>query len=286
MEKLEIKRNTAQGQGFEVVIYPKQKRLNGNAILSKGLAAVYRQKALAKGIDLERLIGSTNGAAVLDQDDLRAIFVPAVDLDTQSVDFSAIDRAVAEAVFNGIRPVIVYWWDEESRRFAEALHDGENIIARYNAVEAFRNRLELQPTWPREDSVFITVNPRLRVKMEVAEAFVRSMPQSVLVTIARVSNLPFIQAAKAAGKRVIVLDPGLTPSWREETKALLEGAEVIRTAETYTPGAVTATVRSVLPTVAKAFGIEPPGLRSEAGLVPTNLWEKVKTFSYQVEPSA
>ncbi|QAY18148.1 hypothetical protein [Thermus phage TSP4] len=264
-------------QAAQLVLVPVQTRMNGHAILRRGLAAVFAAKARQVGVDLEALV-STKEPTFLPPEEAKELgapygllFVPAVDLDTGSVDWSR----VAEAVTQLGQAVIVPYWDDESRLQAE-LTGG---IPVYSGAEAFRsNGLNLAPDWDKEGSIFLTTHPKVRVRMEVAEAFIRSAPATI-VTLARVSNIPFVQAALIAGKRVIVLDPGLLNSWREETKALLNGAEVIKTAEVYGPGAVTSTVRWAIAHTAKSFGVEPDGLRSEAGLCTTNLWPRVKALA-------
>jgi hypothetical protein len=280
MKKLELQK-TGTVEGVELVIYPKQARLNGRAILSKGLAAVYRARASAKGLDLERLLAGETEATLLDQADMRAVFVPAIDLDTGEVDWDKVEQAAKEAAEAGIT-LFISWWDEESRVKAETIAFTYGHNARYTPVEGFRAAaLQLEPTWSKDSAVFITVNPRTRIKQDVADAFVNALPSGVntLVTLARISNLPFIQAAKAKGLRVVVLDPGLLSSWREETRKLLDGVEVMKTADTYTPGSVTQAVRFAVANVSKAMGVEPEGLRSEAGLVPNNMWAKIKAFA-------
>ncbi len=279
MKKLEMNRTPTEG--FELIIYPRQTRLNGRAILSRGLAAVYRAKAATKGLDLERLLASETEPTLLDQADMKAVFVPAVDLTGGEVDWEAVERAAKEASEAGIT-LFIPWWDEESRQKAELIALTYGHVARYTPIEGFRAApLKLEPTWEKEGSVFITVNPRARIRQDVADAFVSSLPANVntLVTIARVSNLPFIQAARNKGLRVVVLDPGLLSSWREDTRKLLDGVEVFTTVQTYTPGAVTQAVRFALANVSGAVGVEPEGLRSEAGLAPNNIWSKIKAFA-------
>ena len=265
-------------QGVQVVLIPTQARMNGHAILRRGLAAVFAAKARQVGVDLEALVDTREPTFLPPQEakELGApygiLFVPAVDLDTGAVDWSRVAEAVAQLGQTAIVP----YWDDDSKLQAE-LTGG---IPVYSGAEAFRSShgLNLTPVWEKEDSIFLTVHPKVRVRMEVAEAFIKSAPATI-VTLARVSNLPFIQAALIAGKRVIVLDPGLLDSWREETKALLNGAEVIKTAEVYGPGAVTSAVRWAIAHTAKSFGVEPDGLRSEAGLCTTNLWSRVKALA-------
>lgn len=277
LKRISIKNPTQDtAQGVQVVLVPVQTRLNGQAILRRGLAAVFAAKARQIGVDLEALV-DTKEPTFLPPEEARELgaphgilFVPAVDLDTGSVDWSRVAEAVAQLGQTALVP----YWDEGSRIQAE-LTGGVPV---YSSAEAFRSSLDLEPSWKREDSVFITVNPKTRVRMEVAEAFIKSAP-STIVTLARVANLPFIQAGLAAGKRVIVLDPGLLSAWREETKALLEGAEVVRTAEVYAPGTVTSAVRWAIAHTAKNFGVEPDGLRSEAGLCAVNLWSRVKALA-------
>lgn len=279
MRKISLKNSTqaTAAQGVQIVLIPNQARMNGHAILRRGLAAVFAAKARQIGVDLEALV-DTKEPTLLPPEEAREIgaphgilFVPAVDLDTGSVDWSR----VAEAIARLGRTAIVPYWDDDSKLQAE-LTGGVPV---YSSAEAFRSQgLNLEPTWEKEDAIFLTVHPKVRVRMEVAEAFVRSAP-ATLVTLARVSNLPFIQAALAAGKRAVVLDPGLLDAWREETKALLNGAEVIKTAEAYAPGTVTAVVRWAIAHVSKSFGVEPDGLRSEAGLCTVNLWSRVKALA-------
>ncbi len=64
MRKIELSNNESI-KGVELVVFPNTSRRNGNSILSKGLAGVYRQKALSVGIDLERLV-STEEPSLLD----------------------------------------------------------------------------------------------------------------------------------------------------------------------------------------------------------------------------
>ena len=278
LKRISIKNPTQDtAQGVQVVLIPTQARMNGHAILRRGLAAVFAAKARQIGVDLEALV-SVKEPTLLPPEEAKEIgaphgilFVPAVDLDTGSVDWSRVAEAVAQLGQTALVP----YWDEGSRIQAE-LTGGVPV---YSSAEAFRSsQLDLEPSWKKEDSVFITVNPKTRVRMEVAEAFIKSAPATI-VTLARVSNLPFIQAGLAAGKRVIVLDPGLIGSWREETKALLEGTEVVRTAEVYAPGAVTSAVRWAIAHTERSFGLEPDGLRSEAGLCAANLWSRVKALA-------
>lgn len=277
LKRISIKNPTQDtAQGVQVVLIPVQTRMNGQAILRRGLAAVFAAKARQIGVDLEALV-SVKEPTLLPPEEAKEIgaphgilFVPAVDLDTGSVDWSRVAEVVAQLGQTALVP----YWDEGSRIQAE-LTGGVPV---YSSAEAFRSSLDLEPSWKKEDSVFITVNPKTRVRMEVAEAFIKSAPATI-VTLARVSNLPFIQAGLAAGKRVIVLDPGLLSAWREETKALLDGAEVVKTSESYAPGTVTSAVRWAIAHTAKNFGVEPDGLRSEAGLCTTNLWSRVKALA-------
>lgn len=278
LKRISIKNPTqATAQGVQVVLVPVQARMNGQAILRRGLAAVFAAKARQIGVDLEALV-DTKEPTFLPPEEAKELgaphgilFVPAVNLDTGSVDWSRVAKAVAQLGQTALVP----YWDEGSRIQAE-LTGGVPV---YSSAEAFRSsQLDLKPSWKKEESVFITVNPKTRVRMEVAEAFIKSAPATI-VTLARVANLPFIQAGLAAGKRVIVLDPGLLSAWREETKALLEGAEVVRTAEVYAPGTVTSAVRWAIAHTAKNFGVEPDGLRSEAGLCAVNLWSRVKALA-------
>lgn len=262
--------------GIQVVLIPNVPRLNGHAILRKGLAAIFAAKARQQGVDLEAIVSATEPTLLppLEAEVLGApgglLFVPAVSLPGGEVDWAAVQAAVQAA---GGQPLVPYW-DEESRINAE-LTGG---IPVYSSAEAWRSSgLTLEAPWG-EAATFITVHPKVRVLHQVAEAFVASIPGD-LVTLARVSNLPFVQAAKAAGKRVFVIDPGLLDAWREETRALLEGAEVVRTANAYGPGEVARAVRWSIAHTSKAFGIEPPGLRSEAGLAPVNIWDRVKALS-------
>lgn len=263
-------------QGVQVVLIPTQARMNGHAILRRGLAAVFAAKARQIGVDLEALV-DTKEPTFLPPEEAKELgashgilFVPSVDLDTGAVNWSRVAEAVAQLGQTALVP----YWDEGSRIQAE-LTGG---IPVYSSAEAFRSQLDLKPTWEKEDSIFLTVHPKVRVRMEVAEAFIKSAPATI-VTLARVSNLPFVQAGLSAGKRVIVLDPGLLDSWREETKALLNGAEVIKTAEAYAPGTVTSAVRWAIAHTERSFGVEPDGLRSEAGLCTTNLWSRVKALA-------
>ena len=279
MRQISLKNPTqaTEAQGVQVVLIPTQARMNGHAILRRGLAAVFAAKARQIGVDLEALV-DTKEPTFLPPEEAKelgapygVLFVPAVELDSGAVDWSRVAKAVAQLGQTALVP----YWDDGSRIQAE-LTGGVPV---YSSAEAFRSQgLNLEPTWKKEDSIFLTVHPKVRVRMEVAEAFVRSAPATI-VTLARVSNLPFIQAALAAGKRVVVLDPGLLSAWREETKALLNGAEVIKTAEAYAPGTVTSAVRWAIAHTAKNFGVEPDGLRSEAGLCTTNLWSRVKALA-------
>lgn len=263
-------------EGIQLVLIPATPRLNGHSILRKGLAAIFAAKARQQGVDLEAVVSPheptflpPKEAEVLEAPG-GLLFVPAVSMPSGEVDWGKVREAVQAA--GG--PVLVPYWDEDSRLHAE-LTGG---IPVYASAEAWRaSGLSLEVPWG-SDAVFITANPKVRVAHQVAEAFVKSIPGD-LVVLARVSNLPFVQAAKTAGKRVFVLDPGLLEAWREETRALLEGAEVIQTATAYGPGEVTRAVRWAISNTAKAFGIEPPGLRSEAGLAPVNLWDRVKALS-------
>lgn len=282
MNIVEVGKQVAQTikNAVEVVIYPDAARLNGRAILSRGLAAAYRAKAAAKGIDLEALVSPTH--ITLLNDELteavgnRGAFVPAVTLNadnTASVNLSMVQEAAKALLKAGYTPIL-YYWDEESRKAFEV----EGAVVRYNQLESFRASVE-HLDLPK-GAVFITANPRLRLKMEAVEAFVASLPKdATLVTLARVSNITFVQAALKAGRHVIVLDPAMLSAWRPETLALIEGAEIIQTAQAYEPGVVTRTVRSAIASTEKSFGVEPHGFRSEAGIVPTNLWDKFKPFS-------
>lgn len=263
-------------QGVQVVLIPIQARMNGHAILRRGLAAVFAAKARQIGVDLEALV-SVKEPTLLPPEEAKELgaphgilFVPAVNLDTGSVDWSQVAKAVEQL---GQKALVPYW-DEGSRIQAE-LTGG---IPVYSSAEAFRSQLDLAPAWKKEGSIFLTVHPKVRVRMEVAEAFIKSAPATI-VTLARVSNLPFVQAGLSAGKRVIVLDPGLLDSWREDTKALLNGAEIVKTAEEYAPGTVTSAVRWAIAHTERSFGVEPDGLRSEAGICATNLWSRVKALA-------
>lgn len=279
MKHISLKNPTQATQGVQIVLIPVQTRMNGQAILRRGLAAVFAAKARQMGVDLEVLV-DTKEPTFLPPEEAKELgaphgilFVPAVDLDNAgSVDWSRVAKAVAQLGQTALVP----YWDEGSRIQAE-LTGGVPV---YSSAEAFRSGqgLDLEPSWKREGSIFLTVHPKVRVRMEVAEAFVKSAPATI-VTLARVANLPFIQAGLAAGKRVIVLDPGLLSAWREETKALLEGAEVVRTAEVYAPGTVTSAVRWAIAHTERSFGLEPDGLRSEAGLCAANLWSRVKALA-------
>ncbi len=176
---------------------------------------------------------------------------------------------------------MIYYWDEQSRVQAEKL-SVYGVQVRYNALEAFRAKssIVLTPTWDKETAFSVLAHPRIKIPMAFAEAFMASVPTtySTFVTLARVSNIPFVQAARAIGKEIIIVDPGLLASWRPETLQLLEGLVVVKTSEIYTPGAVTEAARWIKANVGKSFGVEPTGLRSEAGLLANNLWDKVKSL--------